>query len=193
MLEIAHRKVEDAGLQDRITIQRGDISNTDYSSETFDMILCEHTLFLFRNPDSLIRELGRILKKGAKLVISVHNLYAQSVCTLAEKPSLSNVQKALDILHRKKYTTMTKEGGINVHTWTPDEFRAMLEKNGFVIEKIIGKGVTMPLRISKDLFMQKEYPEDLYDSILQLELALCERQDALALAGILQAIARRTP
>jgi hypothetical protein len=88
---------------------------------------------------------------------------------------------------------MTKEGGINVHTWTPDEFRAMLEKNGFVIEKIIGKGVTMPLRISKDLFMQKEYPEDLYDSILQLELALCERQDALALAGILQAIARRTP
>ncbi|MCW3980170.1 MAG: methyltransferase domain-containing protein [Candidatus Bathyarchaeota archaeon] len=193
MLGIAERKVEEAGLQDRITIRKGDISKTDYSSETFDMILCEHTLFLFENPDYLIKELERILKKGARLVISVHNLYVQSVSTLAERPNLSNVQKTLDILHRKKYTTMTQEGRVKVYTWTPYEFRTILERNGFIVEKIIGKGVTMPLRISKELFMKKECPEDLYKKILQLELALCEKQDAMALAGILQAIAYKPP
>ncbi len=155
------------------------------------MILCEHTLFLFENPDSLVKELGRILKKGARLVISVHNLYAQTVSTLADRPNLSNVQKALDILHRKKYTTMTKEGKVKVYTWTPEEFREILERNGFIVEKIIGKGVTMPLRISKELFMDKEYSEDLYEKILQLELAICEKQDAMALAGILQAITHK--
>lgn len=193
MLAIAKGKVEESGLQDRITIRKGDISKTEYSTETFDMILCEHTLLLFENPDSQIKELGRILKKGARLVISVHNLYAQTVSTLANKPNLNNVQKALDILHRKRHTTMTKEGKVKVYTWTPDELRAVLERNGFIIEKIIGKGVTMPLRISKELFMKKEYPEDLRKKILQLELALCEKQDALALAGILQAIAYKPP
>jgi len=51
----------------------------------------------------------------------------------------------------------------------------------------------MPLRISKELFMEKKYPEDLYEKILQIELALCEKQDAMALAGILQAIAYKPP
>jgi len=65
----------------------------------------------------------------------------------------------------------------------------LLERNGFRVEKIIGKGVTMPLRISKELFVKKEYSEDLFNKILQFELALCEKNDALALAGHLQAIA----
>lgn len=65
----------------------------------------------------------------------------------------------------------------------------MLERNGFHVEKIVGKGVTMPLRISKELFMKKEYPKDLFNKILQFELTLCEKPDALALAGHLQAIA----
>lgn len=72
---------------------------------------------------------------------------------------------------------------------TPDEFRTTLERNGFQVEKIIGKGISMPLRISKDVFMRKEYSKELFAKILEFELALCERQDALALAGHLQAIA----
>lgn len=54
--------------------------------------------------------------------------------------------------------------------------------------KDIGKGVTMPLRISKELFMKKDYSEDLLNKILQFGLALCEKTDALALAGHMQAI-----
>jgi len=47
----------------------------------------------------------------------------------------------------------------------------------------------MPLRIAKELFVKKEYSEDLFNKILQFELALCEKTDALALAGHMQAIA----
>jgi hypothetical protein len=86
---------------------------------------------------------------------------------------------------------MAKNDKVKIYTWTPDEFRTMLEKTGLQVEKIVGKGATMPLRISKELFMKKEYPDDLFNKLLQLELTQCEKPDALALAGHLQAIARK--
>jgi hypothetical protein len=86
---------------------------------------------------------------------------------------------------------MTKDDKVKVHTWSPTEFQDMLERNGFQVEKIIGKGMTMPLRISRDVFMKKDYSETLFNNILQLELAFCDKPDALALAGHMQAIARR--
>lgn len=189
MLEIAAEKVKEEGLQHKITTKKGDITKTGYADETFDMILCEHTFFLFKEPDILIKELKRVLKRKARLIISAQNRYVQSLACLPEKPSPDKVDNALNILLRKKYNTMTKRGKVEIYTWTPNEFRTLLEKNGFQVEKIVGKGVTMPLRISKELFVKKEYSEDLFNKILQFELALCEKTDALALTGHMQAIA----
>lgn len=189
MLKVAAKKVKKENLQHRITIKKGDITKTGYVDENFDMILCEHTFFLFREPNILIRELKRVLKRKARSIISAQNRYVQSLASLPEKPSPNKVDHAFNILLRKKYDTMARQGKVKIHTWTPNEFRTMLERNGFYIEKIVGKGITMPLRISKELFVKKEYPEDLFNKILQFELALCEKTDALALAGHLQAIA----
>lgn len=189
MLKVAAKKIEKTGLQNRIIVKKGDIKETGYPDESFDMILCEHTLFLFKEPDILIKELRRILKDKARLIISAQNRYAQSLSSLSDKPSPENLDNAFKILLREKYHSMTKDGKVKIYTWTPNEIRTMLERNGFRVEKIVGKGFTMPLRISKELFMEKRYPEDLFNQILRLELALCEKTDALALAGHLQAIA----
>lgn len=189
MLKVAAKSLEEEGLQHKIIIKSGDISRTGYADKTFDLILCEHALFLFKEPDTVIRELNRVLKKKARLVVSVHNRYVQSLVALAERPSSGNVGGALNVLLRKRHGAMDQREEVKIYTWTPDEFREMLERNGFHVEKIVGKGYTVPLRISKELFMKKEYPKELFDKILQFELALCERPDALALAGHLQAIA----
>jgi len=84
---------------------------------------------------------------------------------------------------------MTKNGKVKIHTRTPQEFRTILERNGLRIEKMIGKVTTMPLRIKQEFFLERKHSEDLFNNILQFELALCEKPDALALAGHLQAIA----
>jgi len=57
MLKVADKKMREKGVQNRITIKKGDITRMDYADDTFDMILCEHALFLFKEPDSVIREL----------------------------------------------------------------------------------------------------------------------------------------
>ncbi len=188
MLKVADKKVREAGLQHKITVKKGDITKTGYADGTFDMVLCEHALFLFKEPDILIKELNRVLKRKARLVISAQNRYVQSLVCLPEKPSSNKVENAFKILLCEKYNSMTKDGKVKIYTWAPNEFRTMLERNGFHVEKIVGKGVTMPLRISKEVFMKKEYPKDLFNKILHFELTLCEKSDALALAGHLQAI-----
>jgi ubiquinone/menaquinone biosynthesis C-methylase UbiE len=188
MLKIAGEKVKKEGLQNEITIKEGDITKTGYADETFDMILCEHALFLFKEPDIVIKELRRVLKKKARLIISAQNRYFQSLSLLSDKPSLENVDGAFKILLSKEYERMSEDGKVKIYTWTPKEFRIILERNGFYVEKIIGKVVTMPLRIKREVYLRKEYPEDLFNKILQFELALCEKPDALALAGHLQAI-----
>ena len=50
MLEVARENIEKDELQERVVIQKGDISKLDYPTETFDLVLCEHALFLFLIP-----------------------------------------------------------------------------------------------------------------------------------------------
>ncbi len=193
MLKLAMERVKKAGLLDRITVEKGDIRKLKHKDETFDMILCEHTLFALEDPDVAIRELSRVLKKRAPLVISAQNLYVQLLMHLPFKeiPQPGKFDEITDLLSRRRHDTMTKDGRVKIHTWTPDEFRSMLERNGFEVQKIIGKGVTIPLRMAEEIYLRKDCPENLLDKILQLEFALCERPDALALAGHMQAIARK--
>jgi ubiquinone/menaquinone biosynthesis C-methylase UbiE len=189
MLKVAAKRVKEEGLQNKIAIKKGDITKTGYADENFDMILCEHALFVFKEPDAVMKEFRRILKKKARLIISAQNRYVQSLSLLSGKPSLDNVDGAFKILLSEEYECMSEDGKVTIYTWTPEEFRTILERNGFYVEKIIGKVVTMPLRIKREIYLRKEYPGDLFNKILQFELALCEKPDALALAGHLQAIA----
>jgi len=191
MLEVAAKKVKEEGLHSRVTIKKSDITKTGYDSETFDMILCEHALFLFEEPDIVLKEFRRILKKKALLIISAQNRYVQSLSSLSGKPSVDNVERVLKVLESEEHECMTEDGLVKIYTWAPDEFRRMLERNGFWVKQIVGKVVTMPLRIRKEFYLQREYSEELFNKILQLELSLCEKPDALALAGHLQAIVRK--
>ena len=189
MLCAAARKVEAKGLQHRITLRCGDMADTGFADESFDMVLCEHALFLFREPDVAIRELKRVLKKNAALVVSAQNRYVQALSSITGKPRVDNVERAFKVLVNQEHECMTEDGKVKIYTWTPQEFREMLERNELRVEKMVGKVATMPLRVRQEFFMEKNHPKELYNQLLQFELALCEKPDALALAGHLQTIA----
>lgn len=191
MLKIAAERIKQEGIEENVVIKRGNIARTSYADETFDLIFCEHALFLFKQPDILLKEFARILKRKATLIISAHNRYVASLARLPDIPKSEDLKNALMLLLERKHQFMTPDNKVKIFTWTPNEFRTMLETHGFQIEKIIGKGITMPLRISNELFTRKKYPETLFNNILQFELALCDKPDALALAGHMQAIAHK--
>ena len=191
MLKEAAQRIKEEGVEDKVVIKKGDIARTDYSDETFDLIFCEHALFLFEEPDTLLEEFARILKSKGTLIVSAHNRYVASLARLSDMPKSKDLENALLLLLGRKHQFMAPDNKVKVFTWTPDEFRALRGRHGFRMEKIIGKGMTMPLRISSKFFTKKKYSETLFNGILQFELALCDKPDALALAGHMQAIAHK--
>ncbi|HML04069.1 MAG TPA: hypothetical protein VK487_11955 [Candidatus Bathyarchaeia archaeon] len=106
-------------------------------------------------------------------------------------PNPEILQKAYRVLHGQGHSMLSQEPPIKIHTITPDEFRSLLERNGFEIERMVCKGVTMPLRLGQQFMMKTDNPEEIVSRVLELELAFSERPDAVALGGHIQAIARK--
>ncbi|MGB9694158.1 MAG: class I SAM-dependent methyltransferase [Fervidobacterium sp.] len=124
MLKIAAERAEKEKLKDKIILEKCNIAGTSYADETFDMVFCEHTLFLFNDPDIVLKELWRILKRNCRLIVSVHNRYVQSLVSLPEEPSSQDVDGAISVLLGEKHGTLNEHGQIKIYTWTPNEFRA---------------------------------------------------------------------
>jgi len=189
MLRVATEKIKKEGLEHRIDVKKGDIRKLDFEDEAFDLVLCEHALFLFEDQNQIVKELARVLKINTPMIVSAQNRYVQSLARLPEEPNPEKLKQALSILSGFEHDAMTPNGAIKIHSLTPNELRVLLEKNGLRVEKIICKIVTTPLRFAPQFIMKKEYSDDVLDKLLLLELAFCEKQDALALAAHIQAIA----
>ncbi len=193
MLNIARQRIEAEGLADRIKIEKGDMRRLDYPNDTFDLVLSEHTLFLFDQPDQMVSELVRVLKRGAPIVLSAQNRLVQALAHLPDDATANPeiLQKAHKVFHRQHYSMLSEDPPIKIHTLTPDEFRDLLERSGLTVKRMVCKGATMPLRFSQQFLMRTDVPDQTVADILQLELAFSEQPDTIAMGGHIQAIARK--
>lgn len=180
MLEVARKKITKQNLQSRVIIRKGDIRRLDFPDETFDMVFCDHALCFIREQKEAIKELIRVLKTNHPLIISGQNRYVLSLSLVQD------MDFAFKVLSNKAQFQL--RGQLKVYPLSPVKFRRLLEENGIKIEKIIGKGVTMPLAIPYQKYYTKDYTPEFLEKVLKIELALCDKPDALALAGHFQAV-----
>jgi ubiquinone/menaquinone biosynthesis C-methylase UbiE len=182
MLGVAKGKINREGLQQRIEIKECDLLKLDFEDQTFDLVFCEHALCFIKEQETVIRELVRVLKKGCPLIISGQNRYVLSLSMLQTE----NANDAIEVL--SKETQFIMNNSLRVYALSPDEFRQLLEKNEIRIEKLVGKLFTMPLAISSKKMSSKKYSDEFYQQLLNIELELSSRSDAIALGGHFQAV-----
>jgi ubiquinone/menaquinone biosynthesis C-methylase UbiE len=182
MLHVAKDKINREGLQQSVEIKECDLLKLDFEDQTFDLVFCEHALCFAREQDTVIRELVRVLKKGCPLIISGANRYVLSLSTL----KTGNANYACKVL--SKETQFIMHNRLRVYALSPDEFRQLLEKNEIRVEKLVGKLFTMPLAISRKQMTSEKCSEEFYQQLLNIELELSSRSDAIALGGHFQAV-----
>ena len=182
MLGVARTKIANASLNNRIETHQGDITSLDFEDETFDMVFCDHALCFVEDTERAVRELIRVLKRNSPIVISAQNRYPLSLSIIAD-----DFEKGKRMLHGEEQFML--QGRVPVHTLRPQAFRILLESNGVQIKEIVGKGIVLtPLVLPIERFWTNTYDQAFADSVMKVELDLCERSDALALAGHIQAI-----
>ena len=72
MLHVATKKLEKAGLMDRVELYHGDASKLPFVDETFDAVFMSFTLELFDTHEipQLLNEVKRVLKAGGRLGVT---------------------------------------------------------------------------------------------------------------------------
>lgn len=115
-----------------------------YDNKTFDHIVCVEGLEHIENPANAIREFSRLLRPGGKLVVSVPNIlnieerlkWLFFGYTSHFKPLSAEARKTIgQVLADKDFDGMN-EVAYHVNPIGYSEVRFLLEKSGFVIERL---------------------------------------------------------
>lgn len=81
-LEMARSHLKEAGLDERITLQREDLTRLSFPDENFDYVLCWGVLMHVPEVGRAVSELARVLKPGGRLVISEGNMNSLEASSL---------------------------------------------------------------------------------------------------------------
>ncbi len=136
MLEVAHRNVQQAGLLDRIVLEKADAKQLPYDNDTFDAVISNSIVHHVAKPDGVFQEMVRVLKPGGCLFVrdllrpdsyerveelvqtycGQENEHQQQMFRDSLKASLT-LEELKDVLQRLKLTGLAVEQTSDRH-WT---------------------------------------------------------------------------
>ena len=127
-----------------IKARLGDVEKKwDYPDSYFDIVIASHIIEHVVNPDQLILEAKRVLKKGGLFIVATPNLAAwfnRILLLLGFQPfftEVSTLDKTLGLKFTRKLTTLRNPLG-HLRVFTTGSLRDILNMHGFRITKTAG-------------------------------------------------------
>lgn len=116
MLNVAQREAETRGLHN-ISYLEGDAQALPCADESFDVVTCRHAPHHFPNAPQAVREWGRVLKSGGKLLLVDS--------TSPEEPEAEALLHEIELLRDPSHVRNRR-----ISTWT-----ALLDNAGFTVRE----------------------------------------------------------
>jgi ubiquinone/menaquinone biosynthesis C-methylase UbiE len=109
-----------------VDLRQGNIRQTDYSSEYFDLVVCTGSFYLWSQPEDGLQEIHRILKSGASAYLyECHREYDRQALQLGLRENLRH----LNIISRIIGPLAIKQA-LRAAYWR-DEIARIIERTGF--------------------------------------------------------------
>jgi len=195
MLDVANEKIRREGLQDKVTLVKGDMAKLDYPDGFFDFAFClTDALPLVEDIDKTLQEFRRVMKNGSYVIADLINRFNLLTPHVSGNPY--NADKVKELIDRlKKETSIPGKPKEKELRWLwhfPHEAREIFERNNLEVEKVVGKPTSLIWRNPLAIGGQDLQPSRrLIKNILKLELALCEEPTLLGMSAKLMIIARK--
>jgi len=187
MLRTAREKVEEQGLGHLISIRQGDMEETDYPPEFFDLILCEGDAFgLTPHPAKALYEFKRILKVNGTISLNICNHYKLLPLMIQRMANLEDVQK---YFVEPSYGQEPLQGA-RFRAWRPEEALTLIRDAGFNIETYAPRMVLVDL-LPEEILKKMKDDEEILKRVQQLEEEFIRHPILTALGGQIMFIARK--
>ncbi len=185
MLNVASVKVKENGLEDMVSFRQGDICSMPFVDSTFDFVLAEGDPISYcSNPDSAIKELGRVLKPNCYLSAGVDSLY-YTLRRMLNQPDIDFDQ--FHKVHMEK-RFFAKDWGFQCWAFTPKDLKRLFAKHGFKVVKIAGKSVMFTSRPETEAVFKDSAR---IQKVLDIELKFCEEPSIVGYGGHLHIVAQK--
>lgn len=181
MLKVAQGKIRKEKLLDRIETRIVDIRDMScFRANHFDMALVEgDPLSYCLDPERAVKELVRVVKPNAHVIVSVDSKYS-IIYRLVAEGSFDEVSEFL------RTSTLKRE--FEYQAFTPEELEALLKKCGLEFIRVIGKPIFSQ-------FIQREKRDEIikkkFEKILDLELRFCDTPSLVGMGGHLEAVGKK--
>lgn len=73
MLEITRRHAAAAGVDERVTLQLGDVHRLPFDDESFDVVVANGVLPWVSQPEAALREMARVTRAGGYVAVTANN------------------------------------------------------------------------------------------------------------------------
>jgi ubiquinone/menaquinone biosynthesis C-methylase UbiE len=185
MLEQVRRKAAEMGQEGRARFVQADVQEMD-ELETGAYALATafgEPVGSAARPAKALREIRRILADDGVLVATFDNRLA-GIEYYLESGDTTELQSFLRS-GRTHWLTRARKERFELHTFTPRQVRALLEKAGFAVLSVVGKTV-LPMRAYRTLLEDGPTARRL----MRIEKQLARDEDAIGRAPHIQAAAR---
>ncbi len=182
VLNSAIKNIKKARLENKIDIIQGDISDLSrFDDTTFSFVVCvgDSISYVLDKRHKAMKELARVAKKGAYLVIGCDSKYGFIRLNLRS----GNMDEAIKISRISE----TKDGmGPMTHLYTVDEMKNLIEENGCKVLEIASTP-TFSDTFDKSIYYNKKK----WAKLKKLELEYCTKPELLGMGHHLLFVARK--
>jgi ubiquinone/menaquinone biosynthesis C-methylase UbiE len=179
MLGMAKEKLQNEGVQNRVTIEEANIASLPFPDESFDLVICLHGPLSIADSLKAAGELTRVLKRGGKMIVDAHSRYWAVKNELPKNPDAalklakSELNHAYDIF------------GDWCRVFSPKELRELFEMHGIQVISIYGSFIeSLPMEVKQ----AKEWNDEFLSQVVEVLMCLGSEQSVLGLSFVLRLI-----
>ena len=186
MLDTVGRKVSELALEDRVSCVHADLMDlTTLSNAGFELAVAfGEPLSSTERPLKALSEIHKTIKSNGLLVATIDNRL-NALDFFLENSDLDGLTRFIKD-GRTHWLTKDEHERFELHTFSPEQTKSLLQNTGFELIELLGKTV-LPMRRFRDLLEDRVG----FQQLLTIEKKLSRKPDAVGRAPHIQFVARK--